>query len=303
MPPGTSPERTNEVVARIEDLVGEMPHVRARLHHRGRLPVRGGATTARGGRGSLNDPARPGEPSGATCRPRGGWPSCSAHRRLGIPGGADLRAPAAHPRAAHQPGRQDVAISVQGDDLAELQRLGEESSGVCAACRDCRASSSPPKRPARSWHRDRSPARRGPGPGRRQVGQTVRTALDGTIVSRFTDRNNEYDIRVRLPRETLTSPENLGAIALFPGRQQPIYLRDIADLRPGPRTHDDPAREPEPAAARDGRRRRRGDRASAGQPRRARRPGRPVRCPTATRSSSVARNRPRARTSAISWRS
>jgi multidrug efflux pump subunit AcrB len=66
-----------------------------------------------------------------------------------------------------------------------------------------------------------------------QVGQTVRTALDGTIVTRYTDKNNEYDIRVRLPRNSFTSPEDLGSIALFPGDEAPIYLRDVADVRLG----------------------------------------------------------------------
>jgi multidrug efflux pump subunit AcrB len=66
-----------------------------------------------------------------------------------------------------------------------------------------------------------------------QVGQTVRTALDGSIVTRFTQRNNEYDVRVRLPRESFTSPEDLGSIALFPGNDRPIYLRDVADVKLG----------------------------------------------------------------------
>jgi multidrug efflux pump subunit AcrB len=38
---------------------------------------------------------------------------------------------------------------------------------------------------------------------------------------------------VRLPRESFTSPEDLGSIALFPGRDEPIYLRDVADVRLG----------------------------------------------------------------------
>jgi multidrug efflux pump subunit AcrB len=36
---------------------------------------------------------------------------------------------------------------------------------------------------------------------------------------------------VRLPRESFTSPEDLGAIAMFSGRNQSVYLRDIADVR------------------------------------------------------------------------
>jgi multidrug efflux pump subunit AcrB len=68
-----------------------------------------------------------------------------------------------------------------------------------------------------------------------EVGQAVRTALDGAIPTRFTDGANEYDVRVRLPRERFKSPEDLGAILLFPGgaRGQPVYLRDVADIRLG----------------------------------------------------------------------
>ncbi len=61
----------------------------------------------------------------------------------------------------------------------------------------------------------------------------MRTALDGSIATRFAEGSNEYDIRVQLPRESLTSPENLGAIALFPGGNEPVYLRDIADVQLG----------------------------------------------------------------------
>jgi multidrug efflux pump subunit AcrB len=38
---------------------------------------------------------------------------------------------------------------------------------------------------------------------------------------------------VRLPRESFTSPEDLGAIAMFPGDQRAVYLRDIARVRLG----------------------------------------------------------------------
>jgi multidrug efflux pump subunit AcrB len=66
-----------------------------------------------------------------------------------------------------------------------------------------------------------------------EVGQTVRTALEGSIPTRFTEGNFEYDVRVRLPRGQFQSAEDLGAIGLFPGRDQPIYLRDVATVRLG----------------------------------------------------------------------
>jgi multidrug efflux pump subunit AcrB len=65
------------------------------------------------------------------------------------------------------------------------------------------------------------------------VGQTLRTALDGTVATRFTSGNQEYDLRVMFPRERFVSPEDIGSIALFPGGADgaPIYLRDVADVR------------------------------------------------------------------------
>jgi multidrug efflux pump subunit AcrB len=64
------------------------------------------------------------------------------------------------------------------------------------------------------------------------VGQTLRTALDGTIATRYTEGNREYDVRVMLPRSRFTSPEDLGAVALFPGAAggAPIFLRDVAEV-------------------------------------------------------------------------
>jgi multidrug efflux pump subunit AcrB len=68
-----------------------------------------------------------------------------------------------------------------------------------------------------------------------QVGQTLRTAMDGTIAPRFTEGNREYDVRVMFPRERFTSPEDLGTVALFPGQSggSPIYLRDVAAVSSG----------------------------------------------------------------------
>jgi multidrug efflux pump subunit AcrB len=64
------------------------------------------------------------------------------------------------------------------------------------------------------------------------VGQTLRTAMDGTVATRYTEGNREFDIRVMLPRERFTSPEDLGSVALFPSSTggAPIYLRDVANV-------------------------------------------------------------------------
>jgi multidrug efflux pump subunit AcrB len=64
------------------------------------------------------------------------------------------------------------------------------------------------------------------------VGQTLRTALDGTVATRYTEGNREFDVRVMLPRDRFTSPEHLGAVALFsgPAGGAPVYVRDVATV-------------------------------------------------------------------------
>ena len=66
------------------------------------------------------------------------------------------------------------------------------------------------------------------------VGQTVRTALDGSIATRYTQGNFEYDVRVLFPRNQFTTATQLGEVMLFPGGRgtAPVFLRDVADVRP-----------------------------------------------------------------------
>ena len=62
----------------------------------------------------------------------------------------------------------------------------------------------------------------------------MRTALDGTIVTKYTQGNFEYDVRVLFPRNKFTSASELGDVMLFPGGRgtAPVFLRDVADVRP-----------------------------------------------------------------------
>jgi multidrug efflux pump subunit AcrB len=65
------------------------------------------------------------------------------------------------------------------------------------------------------------------------VGQTVRTALDGTIATQFADGNFEYDVRVLFPRHKFASVTDIGGTLLFPGGRNtsPVFLRDIAEVQ------------------------------------------------------------------------
>ncbi len=233
MPPGTSPERTNEIALKLEDLVHGMPYVEHVFTTAGGY-LYGGATLARGGRGSMSIQLTPA--SQRRSMPATRWVDTLRAKinQLGIPGAQIfVRPPRIRGLRTNRVG-SDVAVSVQGDDLAKLQSIGYEMQRRMKPIRGLSGVelSTEEASPQLSIEIDRQRAA-DLGLDVAQVGQTVRTALDGTIVTRFTDKNNEFDIRVRLPRDKFTSPEDLGAIALFPGDDEPIYLRDVAEVRLG----------------------------------------------------------------------
>ena len=231
MPPGTAPERTNQVCLDLENAVREMPHVRHVFTTAGGQFF-GGSSRRRGGRGSLSVQLSPA--SQRRDMPASRWVAQMQARiaELAIPGAQiNVRPPRIRGLRTSASG-SDVAISIQGDDLRELQRLGVE---VQRRLREIRGLSgvelsTEEASPQLSIVVDRQRTA-DLGLDGAVVGQTVRTAIDGSVVTRFTDASNEYDVRVRLPRESFTSPEDLGSIALFSGRGQPIYLRDVADVR------------------------------------------------------------------------
>jgi multidrug efflux pump subunit AcrB len=128
----------------------------------------------------------------------------------------------------------DLSIAIQGDDLAELQRISQEVArrvrGV-PGLENLEASTEEAS-PTLAIRLDRERAG-ALGLDVAQVGQTLRTALDGTVATRYAEGNREFDVRVMLPRDRFTSPEDLGNVALFPGGpgRAPVVLRDVAEVR------------------------------------------------------------------------
>ena len=234
MPPGTPPQRTNEIAYRLETLVRQMPHVRHIFTTAGG-GFMGGGSVERGGRGSLDIQLSPATERDISATQ---WVSDLQRRidSLAIPGGRIFARPPRIRGLRTNISGSDVAISIQGEDLGTLQQLGNDVirrlQGIpgLEALQPSTEEASPQLIVALDRQRAGDL-----GLNVAEVGQAVRTALDGAIPTRFADGTNEYDVRVRLPREQFKSPEDLGAILLFPGtgRAQPIYLRDVADVRLG----------------------------------------------------------------------
>jgi hydrophobe/amphiphile efflux-1 (HAE1) family protein len=233
LPSGSSAEQTDVVVREIEGMVKQMPYVQTVFATAGGF-LFGGSTAERAGRGSLDIRLVP-----VTERPISAavWVAYLQSKidARGFPGarifvrGPQIRG--LRTSTSNTP----VVITIQGDNLDELKALSDE---VMARIRDVPGLQSVQRStedasPLLTVKLDRERASY-LGLNVQQVGQTLRTALDGTIATRYTERNREFDVRVMFPRERFTSPETLGDVALFPGQGgAPIYLRDVATVTSG----------------------------------------------------------------------
>lgn len=131
-------------------------------------------------------------------------------------------------------GTEDIEVKVFGDDLLALRQIGldiaarlegiEGLVGVESSYENI----SPEVRVAIDRRRA---ADLGLDVG--EVGRTVRTAVGGSVPTRFTEGDREYDIRVRFARDTVETAADLAAVPLFPQSGMPLRLRDVADVSEG----------------------------------------------------------------------
>ena len=140
-----------------------------------------------------------------------------------------------------------IQISIQGQDPAVLDRLGAQVVQGIAAVNSQSGfngivevdTSSKPAKPTVSTRIDRALAS-DLGIGVAQVGAALRPLLAGDAVTTWRAPDDEnYDVRVRLPRGERGSMDDLGRLALTSARADAdgsprmVALRQIADFEPG----------------------------------------------------------------------
>ena len=231
LPPGSTPDQTNALALELERMVREMPDVQSVFATAGGF-LFGGSTADRSGRGSLDIRLVPFAERTSTADEWVRTLQAKIDAR-GFPGARVFVRPPRIRGLRTSFSGADVSLSIQGDELPALQRVArdiEERVRGIPGLENLEASAEDAT-PQISVRLDRERAGY-LGLDVAQVGQTLRTALDGTIATRFAEGNREYDVRVMLPRDKFTGPEQLGAVALFPGGfgRSPIYLRDVADV-------------------------------------------------------------------------
>ena len=128
-------------------------------------------------------------------------------------------------------GDDDISIRVQGPEIEVLQKLGEEIVNRLEGTEGLSnlTHSYEETRNEVSIKIDRQ---RAADLGIRvdDIGQAVRIALDGRIVSDFIDGDRQFDVRLRLPRTGFRSPDDLGNILVGLHQGQPVRLRSVSDI-------------------------------------------------------------------------
>ncbi len=229
--PGAPPEETDAVTREVEGMIADMPYVESVFTTAGGF-LFAGSTADRAGRGSLDIRL-------VSVRDRDmsadAWVRELQSRvdARGFPGARVFIRPPRIRGLRTSTSGSDISIAIQGDELQELQRLSQEVAALVKTVPGLEnmQASTEEASPQLSVRLDRERAGQ-LGLDVVQVGQTLRTALDGTVATRYAIGNREFDVRVMLPRGRFSSPEDLGTVALFPGSagRAPVYLRDVADV-------------------------------------------------------------------------
>ncbi|HJR54929.1 MAG TPA: efflux RND transporter permease subunit [Gemmatimonadota bacterium] len=234
LPPGASAEETNRVALEVESIVADMPYVEHTFATAGGF-LFGGSTASRSGRGSLDIVLAPASERDMSAD---AW-VMELQRRIderGFPGARIFVRPPRIRGLRTSSSGESIDVTIQGENLAELNRLSASVITLLDGIPGLEnlQPSTEEASPMLTVRLDRERAA-SLGLNVAAVGQTLRTALGGTVATRYTEGNREYDVRVILPRERFTSPEDLETIALFPGAGggAPIYLRDVATVASG----------------------------------------------------------------------
>ncbi|MDT8367768.1 MAG: efflux RND transporter permease subunit [Longimicrobiales bacterium] len=237
LPPGAAPEETNEVVLELESMIAEMPDVETVFATAGGF-IFGSSTSERANRGSLTVRLVPLSERTMTADEWVQKMQAKVTER-GFPGvRAFFRPPRISGLRTNRSG-SPVAISIIGDDLGVQQEIGREITAALQGIPGLENIESSTEEGARELaielNRERAVLL---GLDVETVGATLRTAVDGTIATQYTEGNREFDVRVQFPEERFQEPSSVGSIALFPAAAggAPIFLRDVATVytRVGP---------------------------------------------------------------------
>ncbi len=233
LPPGTTPEQTDQAARMVENEIRDMPHVESVFAIVGGH-LHGGVVSERPGTARmdvvLTDAAeRPDLPAGL-------WVAEAQQRlrELDIPNARTWIRPPRIPGLNFGARGTDMDVMIVGEDLDTLENLALEMvdrlDGLTGLddiemARDDRT-------PLLSIDVDRERAA-ALGLNVGEVGRSLRDAVTGAVPTRYSTGANEYDVRVRLPREVTGDEQELGQLIVSSGNGRVIQLADVARFNMG----------------------------------------------------------------------
>ncbi|MDX2272621.1 MAG: efflux RND transporter permease subunit [Cyanobacteriota bacterium] len=134
----------------------------------------------------------------------------------------------------NSPVRADIDVILQSDDPQPLQQAGQQvlaaldAQAKLARYRPDAEDPQPEIQIQPDWQRAAAL-----GLTTEDIGDTVATALQGSVPTRLQRGNRLVDVRVQLAEGSLTSPSQVATVPLFVGDGQPIRLGDVATLGVG----------------------------------------------------------------------
>ncbi|MGC9502553.1 efflux RND transporter permease subunit [Baaleninema sp.] len=135
---------------------------------------------------------------------------------------------------SNSPTRDDIDVMLQGTDTEKLEEAGRmvlqalEERAILARYQPDAAEPQPEVQIRPDWERVADL-----GLSAQAIGDTVQTALDGTVVTQLQRDDRLVDVRLRLPIGTVQQKSQLRSIPLFGDGNERIKLGDIANIEPG----------------------------------------------------------------------
>jgi multidrug efflux pump subunit AcrB len=230
-PPGTTVSDNRQVMAAIDDLLLSQPETEYAFSTAGGF-LFGTSTSANSLRASSTIALTPGTNVGAYIGQVNRQISqdiplvdTSIRMRPGSVRGLIL---------SNSPTRDDIDVMLQGTDPQRLEEAGRlvltalEEQATLASYQPDAEDPQPEIQIRPDWQRASEL-----GLSAQAIGETIQTALEGSVVTQIQRGDRLIDVRMQLPTGTIQQADRLGSIPLFTPGNDLIRLGDISEITPG----------------------------------------------------------------------
>ena len=235
MPYGTKLEKTDQVISRLEEICTAIPEVKEVS-----ASVGGGSTNSMGGSsgsdsGSLNLALKP-----LAERTRSTEEVADEIRQKAKDiAGAEISVSGGSVMGMSGMGGASLEVDLKGDSLEKLDELATQVKDIISGIEGTREveSSMDEGRPEVEVTVDRQKAAYY-GLNAAQIASTVRGAIQGQVVTTFRTDEDEIDVRLQLPEESVKNLQDLGSLTVISAMGYRVPLSEVAkfEIVEGPNT-------------------------------------------------------------------